>query len=42
MEGMLREKFIVLNSLIKQLESSNTNELKSHLKALGKIEANTT
>lgn len=41
MEGVLKGEFIALNYLIKELESSHTNELKSYLKALGKIKANT-
>lgn len=40
MEGVLWGKFITLNLLIKQRESPHTKELKAHLKALGKIEAN--
>jgi deoxyadenosine/deoxycytidine kinase len=35
MKAMLREKFITLCALIEKLESSHTNKLKVHLKALG-------
>ena len=40
MKSALKEKFIALSAYIKKLESSHTNKLKLHLKAVGVKKAN--